>query len=96
MDKLNEILTWLMLVAFGSWFAKNEVIPVGDQSGTEVAPAAGPAIPATTIPATRLTEKPYDDEFHASSVIATGLSEMLNRNKVRRNMLRRKEDQRSA
>lgn len=94
MERIQEILTWLMLAMFGCWFAANKIMPVGDQSGTEVAPAAGPAIPATTTPTITLTEKPYDDKFHASSVSAAGLSEMLNRRKIRRNMLRRKEDQR--
>lgn len=96
MDKINEILTWLVLVAFGSWFTKNKVIPVGDQSGTEAAPAVGPALHATTTPAITLTEKLYDDRFHEGTVISAGLSEMLNRSKVRRNMHRRKEDQRSV
>lgn len=93
---MKETMAYIIWTMFGYWFAANKIMPVGDQSGTEAAPAVGPTIPATTTPAITLTEKPYDDRFHEGTVIAAGLSEMLNRGKVRRNMLRRKEDQRSA
>lgn len=85
-----------MLAAFGCWFTKNESRATVDQSGTEAAPAAGPALSATMPPAITLTENPYDERFHEGTVISTGLSEMLKRRKIRRNMRRRKEDQQSV
>jgi len=95
MDKINEILTCLMVTVFG-WLAANKTMPVGDYSNPEVAPAAGPSTPDVVTAAISPTDKIYNDRFHEGTVIAAGLSEMLNHSKVRRNMRRRKEDQRSV
>ena len=96
MDKLYEIYTWLLCLAFGCWFVKNEAAPLGDKDSPEVAPAAGPITPEVEAKAIVPTDKIYNDRFHEGTVVAAGLSEMLNRSKVRRNMLRRKEDQHSV
>lgn len=95
MDKINELLTWLMLVIFGCWFSANKAIPAGDQSAPEAAPAAGPAIPEATGTLSERTENPRNTASCESSIIAAGLSEMMGRRRVRRNLRRRKEDQAS-
>jgi len=92
MDKVNEILTWLMLVVFGYWFTTDKPVPAVDQSVPEVAPAAGTAIHDTTGPMMERPKKPYDTASCEGSIITVGLSEMLKRQRVRRNLRRRKED----
>jgi len=95
MDKLYEMFTWLMFAAFGCWFAANKTLPAVDQSDPEAAPAAGTAIHDTTGPMMERPKKPYDTASCEGSIITVGLSEMLKRQRVRRNLRRRKEDQAS-
>jgi len=92
MDKVNEILTWLMFVAFGCWFAANKTVPAVDQSAPEVASAAGPTTPEAT---GALSDRIDTSRTMAScegSLIAAGLSEMMGRRKIHRGLKRRKED----
>ncbi|HOD41274.1 MAG TPA: hypothetical protein PKL57_12015 [Candidatus Wallbacteria bacterium] len=95
MDKINEILNWLMLAIFSCWFVADKTMPAVDQSAPEAAPAAGTAIHDTTGAMTERPEKPYDTASCEGSIITVGLSEMLKRQRVRRNLRRRKEDQAS-
>lgn len=91
---MKETVSWIIWTIFGYWFATKKIVPVFDQSVTETAPAAGPALTETLTPAVTPPEKSYDDRFHEGAIISEGLSELLNRRKVRRSMRRRKEDQR--
>ncbi len=95
MDKINEMLTWLVFLACGYWFTTNKTVPSGDQSAPEAAPAVGTAIHDTTGPMMERSEKPCDTVSCEGSIITVRLSEMLKRQRVRRNLRRRKEDQAS-
>jgi len=96
MDRLYEIFTWIMFAAFGCWFAKTESRAIGDQSAPEAAPAAGPTIPEATGALSDRIETSRTMASCEGSIIALGLSDMLKRQKVRRNLRRRRgEDQTS-
>lgn len=95
MDRLYEMFTWLMFAAFGCWFAANKTTPAGGQSAPEAAPAARPTIPEATDALSDRIEKSRIMASCEGSIVAFGLSDMLKRQKVRRNLKRRKEDQAS-
>jgi len=88
MEKVNELVTWLMLV-ISCWFIKSEY-KAGDKGEPEKAPAAGPAVTEIILPVSNVTL--YSERSREGSIISAGLSEMLSRQKSRKNMGRRRED----
>lgn len=89
MDKINEMMAWIML-AFSCWVIKSEKGPAGYKSEPESAPTAESIMPEVHRPTT--WEPLHNERLHENSIMSAGLADILNRNKVRRNMFRRKED----
>lgn len=89
MDKINELMAWFLLT-FSYWAVKSEKSTAGEKSEPEAAPAAGSVMPEVFRPTDR--EHLHNERLRENYIMSVGLADVLNRNKVRRNMFRRKED----
>lgn len=88
MDKINELVTWLMLVV-GCWVMKAEAKGEVGRNEPELAHAAGSATPESPV-------QKASEYSHQHYIMSAGLSELLNKRRMKRNMGRRKEDAHAA